>query len=607
MGDLKEMRDVRDFADAAERHGEPGARGISDTRDSKEFMRNARDAKTLKDRRDAARMSRLVDGKKDIAAIAPLAPYSLVPGYSLYPPPPPPTRPLPAVPPQRSPSKGAAGKPTSPPLRPSRASKASSANTTSSSDGASSPSYASKTPLTPLTPLSPLPQASFSQISIATEPLRPVRATPDIELVPWKQLTHNEKDQGNISYVDVSHTSSFLASKHGNHMIRLWDLRTGTLANSIKVSFYVRSQARSRDYFVRSHAIVSETANLVAIATNFGHTLEIWDWGKRKKLQTIDDAYRWATVRGDVFETNWPPLAAYREDRDALDLYPVARDGGKKPFAKPRTIDLRLAGLPHLPKYPELAYSATGPLLIAAAGPRPPRIGQPPPEHGAMLMAWEVDGDPNTVDVATMHQPYKFVMPEQHSELGTGLPLCLATYGSVAVSIWIPASYRAVQGKGRTGGWQLEAVTVTSRHVLVWDFAANTTCTYSIPDVLACVSPDCRFVAYCDPKTGLVVLDATSGRELWRRPATAMAPAPAPVVGTGGKDPRASSSTGGTTAGSTTSGSGVAGAKAGFERLGDLSKVTELAFSAEGNLFFTGDGDGGVGVYEVRELKEEMI
>lgn len=496
-----------------------------------------------------------------------MTPVPLPPAYSLYPPPP--TKPLPAIPTQRLPSRGAATEkpPASPTSRTSRGSKGSVA-TSSTSGRASSVSSAKG-------PAAPLNQVTFSPIPVAEEPTAPPpvptarrtsSSSSDIDIVPWKRLTQSDKDQGVVSYIDVSNTSSILASKHGNNIIRLWDLRTGTLASSIKVSFYVQAQTRSRDYFVRSHAILSETANLVAIATAFGHSIEIWNWAKRKKLQTIDDAYRWASVRGDIYESSWPPLAAYSEDRDSLALFPVARDA-KKPFGKPRIINLRQAGLPHIPKYPELAYSATGPLLVAAAGPRPPRPGQPPPDHGALLTAWKVDGDDGDDQPLTSHRPYKYMMPDQHPELANALPLCLATYGSVAVSIWIPATYRAVQGKGRTGGWQLEAVTVTSRHVLVWDFAANMTRTYSIPDVMACVSPDCRFVAYCDPLSGLVVLDASSGRDLWRWPG-------------GGED----------------------GA---FGRLGDLGKVSELAFSADGTLFFSGEGDGGIGVYEVREVKQE--
>lgn len=496
--------------------------------------------------------------------------------YSLYPPPP--TKPLPAVPQQRLPSRGstaAAEKspalPASPASRTSRGSKGSVATSTS---GRASSVSSSKAPLTPLTQVafSPMPAPS------AKPPPPPTATgqTSEIEIVPWKHLAQkNDKDHGTVSYLDISFTSSILASKHGNNIIRLWDLRTGTLASSIKVSFYVQSQTRSRDYFVRSHAILSETANLVVIATAFGHSLEVWNWARRKKLQTIEEAYRWASVRSDIYEARWPPLVTYREDGDTLALHPVARDA-KKPFGKPRIIDLCRAGLPHIPKYPELAYSATGPLLIAAAGPRPPRPGQPPPDQGAMLMAWEVGDydDMSPTPAPTNHRPYKFTMvAERHPELATALPLCLASYGSVAVSIWVPASYRAVQGKGRTGGWQLEPVAVTSRQVLVWDFAANITRTYSIPDAMACISPDCRFVAYCDPGCGLAVLDALSGRELWR------------WSGSGG--------------------GGDENGETGFGPLRNLEKVGELAFSADGTLFFSGQGDGGVGVYEVREVKRD--
>lgn len=382
-----------------------------------------------------------------------------------------------------------------------------------------------------------------------------------MDIIPWKHIAPSDKDQGAVTYVDVSSTASVLASKHGNNVIKLWDLRSGTLVNSIKITFYVQAQTRSRDYFVRSHAILSETTSFVAIATAFGNSLEIWNWAKKKKLQTIDDANRWATVHGDIYESSWPPLATYREDRDTIGLHPVARNS-KKPFGKAHIIDLRQSGLPHLPKYPELAYSATGPLLIAAAGPRPPRPGQPPPDHGSMLMAWQVD---RCVDGSpASHRAYKYMTLDHHPELDNALPLCLATYGSIAVSIWIPGSYRAVPGKGRTGGWQLEAVPVKCRHVLVWDFAADATRSYEIPDAMACVSPDCRFVAYCDPASGLVVLDGATGRELWRW---------------------------------------AAGREGVFARLGEtFGKVAELAFSADGSLFFSGETDGGVGVYEVREV-----
>lgn len=413
--------------------------------------------------------------------------------------------------------------------------------------------------------------------------------TQGIDVVPSKLLSPNDKDRGSVFYIDVSPSSTVLASKQGNQMIRLWDVPQGTLASSVQIRFYVQTQPRSRDYFVRSHAILSETATLIAIATAFGHTLEIWNWARSKKLQTIDDAYRWASSPGDILQANWPPLATYREDRDTIELYPLKRGRTAdkpldKPFGKPRTIDLRLAALPHLPKCPELAYSATAPLLVAAAGPRTPRPGQPPPEHGPMLMAWEVHDDQHGDAAAAAsspasHKPYKLAMPAAHAELSMALPLCLATYGSVAISIWIPAAYRTVEGKGKKGGALLEPVPVTARHVIVWEFSADATWTYAIPDAIACVSPDCRFVAYCDPKAGVAVLDAMTGRELcWLE-----------------REEESESVRG-------SEGSSVFSRVSGgsSEQSRDPHQITELCFSADSNLFYVGNKAGDVLVYEVK-------
>ncbi|CAN8104466.1 unnamed protein product [Discula destructiva] len=466
----------------------------------------------------------------------------------------------------------------------------------------------------------------------------------DIEILPLRRLEGDEGHSSSHSYgaaysIETPSRSTVMASRHGKFHIKVWDLSSAECLATIKVPFYVQVQPRSREYFIRSHSILSETRDLIGISTSFGHTLEIWNWAKRKKLQTIDKAMRWTAVRTDVYESRCPPLATYSEEHNAIKLHSVSSTT-TKPFAKARVIDLKKAGLPHLPKLPELAFSATGPLLLAAAGPRPPRPGNPPPVHSGLLMAWQLDGD------ARIHKPYKFLHTDEHPEIYNSLPLTLATYGSVAVSIWEAAKFRTI---GRPGLWQVEPVPITERVVLVWDFsgAVDRTSTYRIPAVLACVSPDCRFVAYCDPGGrhgspddthggALVVLDATrGGRELWRleglvKKGDAADEAGVAYVrtkpsksshhhqnhhhhlhrwsfrssssGTGKSEQRSSGrSSGRLSSAQVSDGSSVLSGGTGLEALAaDLQRVTELVFSGDGSQLFVGDCDGGIGVYEFR-------
>jgi len=504
--------------------------------------------------------------------------------YSLYPPSSPPiAKPLPPLPhiknSRRVSSQGSIdGSDAASSFSASRLSQASrSSNATSSNPDRMSndviPPLSS--PVFPSPPVHQFPMPSEERPKLKT---RPRAGSAAIDLVPWKHMISNDKSTKDptVFYFDVSTTSATLASKHGNNIIKVWSVGSGILQSTIKFSCYTAAQARSREYFVRSHAILSEPATMMAIATGFGDTLEVWDWAKKKKLQTIEKADRWAAVRTSVYEAGFSPLVTYAGDADTIDLYSVTQ--GKKPFKKSRTIELRKANLPVIPKYPELAFSATGPLLVAACGPRPPRLGHPPPERETLLVAWDV-GDPADDSQPMSHTPYKCVTPWAHTELDTALPSGLATYGSVAVSIWIPASYRAVPVPAARGGngYNLAPVPVPYRHVLVWDFSASSTKTFRIPNAISCVSPDCRYVAYCDA-TGidlggrgcLVILDAMTGAELWRWP-----------------DPDA--------------GIMESGPKPGYEQLEALSKVTELSFSTDGGFLFLGDSDGGCGVYEVRE------
>lgn len=432
----------------------------------------------------------------------------------------------------------------------------------------------------------------------------------ELEIIPLRSLENDDKQasHGGAYAIETSADSMILASRLGKFYIKVWDLESHSSLTTIKVPFYVQIQPRSRDYFIRSHAILSETHSLIAISVGFGQNIEIWNWSKRKKLQTIHDALRWTAVRSDVYESCNFPLATYKEDDNVIKLHPMSTK--KKPFGKPRLIDLQKAGLSHLPKMPELAFSPTGPLLIAAAGPRPPRPGNPPPVHAALLMAWQLDGG----DDGLTHTPYRFFESTgNHPELENSLPLYLETYGSVAVSIWEAAKFRTI---GRPGLWQVEPVTITERVVLIWDFSAavNKTTTYFIPAVLACISPDCRFVVYCDPggrpggdeAGALVVLDITgSGRELWRLDGY--------VMGGGDKmmptaDSPSWKSNRWSRKSSDTRRSGHRSDKSseimgveGLELLAqNLKKVTELTFSGDGSRLLVGDGDGEIGIYEFR-------
>ncbi|KAJ4394894.1 hypothetical protein N0V93_004114 [Gnomoniopsis smithogilvyi] len=326
---------------------------------------------------------------------------------------------------------------------------------------------------------------------------------PAVHLVRAAMLASKNKGEHHSSTVyavDISPASYIIASKHGDKTIRIHSLspqNPGTLQATLKTSFYVQMQERSRDFFVTSHAILSETRSLVAVAVGFGHTLEIWDWARKKKLQVMDSAYRWAAPTCDIYDTNFCPLACYREDNDSISVFPVASPSlhgaptpKNPPFGGPIVINLNhAAGLPHIPKLPELAISSTTPLLVAAAGPRPPRPGHPPPKHAAMLMAWTLPADGTSAP-----HLWRVTLPTQHTQLEASLPCGLATHGNVAVSIWIPHGVRVI---GRPGAWQVEPVAaVHERYVLVWRLEEGTTSVFDIPNqnTLACMEAEERSV-----------------------------------------------------------------------------------------------------------------
>lgn len=391
----------------------------------------------------------------------------------------------------------------------------------------------------------------------------------------WKTIVSDDKRTNNsVHYLDVSPTSSVLASKHGNNIVKVWSLASGDVLNTIKFSSYTEAKSRSRDYLIRSHAILSESSNLIAIATRFGRSIDIYDWTKKKCIQSIGDADRWTASRVEVLDNSFSPLAIYHADKNAVDLYMAAGEK-KKPFFKTNTIDLKESGLPFVPQYPELALSPTSPLLVLAAGPRPPIAGQPPPEKETLLAAWET-GD------SASSKPFRIARPWQHKELDTAIPSDLVTYGSVVVSIWIPASFRVVAASAnrRGAGYNIVPVKVPNKIVLVWDLSANSTRTFVIPNSVCCISPDGRYVAFCDA-TGseigargtISVVDVITGDEVWSWP---------------DKD-------------------GMMGAgDVHWKQFDDLTTITELAFSSDGRFLVVGDGQGVLGIYDVREKEESL-
>ncbi|KAJ9145492.1 WD40 repeat-like-containing domain [Pleurostoma richardsiae] len=400
---------------------------------------------------------------------------------------------------------------------------------------------------------SPLPSYGAEVFTHPQEHLGENAPGLQMELVPSKRLFDKDKSTG-IFYLDVSAARSVLASQHANHHVKIWSLATNTLQSVIKVSSKVRVEPRSRNYFIRSHAIVSESMAMVAVSASFGNTLELWNWARRRRVQSIDRAFRWAAVRDDAWRSWRGSLAVYRgEVADAIDLFDFSRDPGfKEPFRLGARIELKQAGLPFLLKYPELAFSTTEPLLVGVAG---PRARDPPNAQRPMLVAWHTGQGPEQ-----SHVPWRWTISE-HEELHMALPSGLVAHGNVAVSTWIPASHRPVLVPG--GYWN-KPVSVTSRYILIWEMEENKTRILPMPNVQSAISPDGRFVAYCDAAGGkFAVIETSSGREVWSWPNERLLSLPH------------------------------------FNQLDDLSKVTDFAFSVDGGLVVVGDSEGGIGVYEI--------
>lgn len=438
----------------------------------------------------------------------------------------------------------------------------------SSAGAATNSSEASRSSLNSMLARQYIPQGTHLRPGQASnvDRLPPPRSA--IDLMFSKQLAGTEKRKGNAStifHADMSMSSATVATRHGNNILKFWSVATGTPMATIKVPSYIEARGRSRDYIIRSHTILSESAQLAAIATHFGRTIEIWNFTKPKRLQTIEDADRWAAGRFETHDSGWTALAAFRTRDSVIDLF-AATTRDKKPFVKVRTIDLRKAGLPLLPQFPELAISPTSPMLVAASGPRTPRAHHPPPDREVLLVAWDIS---DYRDVSS--QPYRVIRPWQHRELETALPVELTVYGDIIVSMWIPAGQRTIVKTKPNGDFDytLAPNPVPFRYILVWDVSENSTRTYGIPNTTSCISPDCRFVAYCqiaDKLSKLAILDAQSGDELWS-------------VG----------------------GEGSQSSLQGFE---DLDKITELSFAPNGRHLIIGDSNGNTSLFDVADAIE---
>lgn len=442
----------------------------------------------------------------------------------------------------------------------------------------------------PVNPLQPYQNMSSVSAATSTTNKRQLGPATRLEITVSGRLAEKGKTQ-DVVHIDSSPSGNMIACRHSSKLLKIWSPQASTKPMaSIKASSYVQPQPRSREHFVRSHAILSENAGLVGIATHFGITLEIYNFSKTggspKKVQVIEDAHRWASSRFDAFHTDVPPVVVYRPQGNRIDrFYLVRHPSAKKPFWEDTSngISLERANLPFIPQFPELAYSATYPILVAAAGPRP---GEPPRTNSTMLVAWQMKpvadskrqastptGTRSSVSGSTgdddIHFPYRFCVPD-YAVLQNALPSCLMAHGTTAVSIWIPANHTEMQLPGNK--FKRKPLPAPERFVLVWVIVSNDTHMFAIPNVQACISPDCRWVAYCDANAGrFVILDVGSGGdEVWRWPDA------------GERDGAAS-----------------------LGQLDDLHNITVFEFGADGKSLIVGDKNGGVGLFEVRERTGE--
>ena len=117
--------------------------------------------------------------------------------------------------------------------------------------------------------------------------------------VVWNQMTREEKQP----YVQLAkqesreHAARNPGYKYKPLRVSEPRRRTSTsVSRREQVESLVQMRERSRDFFVSSHAVISEPRNLLAAAVGLGDSLEIWDWAAKKKMQAIGSVNRWAAA-----------------------------------------------------------------------------------------------------------------------------------------------------------------------------------------------------------------------------------------------------------------------------------------------------------------------
>ena len=126
-------------------------------------------------------------------------------------------------------------------------------------------------------PVGPEPETRRTSVaqrsSVSGDRVSAISSANSVILRPTRLLdggaaqTKKKNNAGNtVYYLDLSPNGTTLASKHGNNLVKFWSVEDGTVHATIKFSSYTDAHSRSRDYLIRSHAILSEGSSLAAIA-----------------------------------------------------------------------------------------------------------------------------------------------------------------------------------------------------------------------------------------------------------------------------------------------------------------------------------------------------